>query len=75
MVYEPLYHAQEILTIKLSSSCFLQSGAKEDLAKFLIVFNKTIIPFALVGYEIIISISVLRTSLALSSHIQRTLVE
>ena len=40
------------------------------------VFNKTIIPLALVGYEMIITNSALRASLAiLSSHIQRALVE
>ena len=42
------------------------------------VFNKTIIPLALVGYEMIIANSALRTLLAiymLSSHIQRALME
>ena len=44
---------------------------------FVRVFNKTIIPLALVGYEMIIANSGLRDSLAIfiSSHIQRALVE
>ena len=51
MGYEPLYHALQILLLLFQSS-FLYFGS---------VFNKTIIPLALVGY--------------LSSHIQRALVE
>ena len=41
------------------------------------IFNKTIIPLALVGYEMIIANSALGASLAtyLSYHIQRTLME
>ena len=40
------------------------------------VFNKIIIPLALVGYEMIIANSALRASFGyLSSHIQRALVE
>ena len=35
---------------------------------FLIVFNKTIIPLALVGYEMIIANSALRASLAIISY-------
>ena len=44
---------------------------------FVGVFNKTIIPLALVGYEIIIANSALRASLAIYhvSHTQRALVE
>ena len=46
---------------------------------FVSVFDKTIIPFALVGYEMIIANSALRASLRLvgylPSHIQRALVE
>ena len=60
MVYEPLYHAREIAT----TNCFLVAPEKEvskAYQYYLIVFNKTIIPQALVGY--------------LSSHIQRALVE
>ena len=48
MVYEPLYHAREI---KRALNCLLVVLAKQnrqDLAIFLIVFNKTIIPLALV---------------------------
>ena len=51
MVYEPLYHAREVATI----NCFLVALRKE-ISKayqyYLIVFNKTIIPLALVGYII-----------------------
>ena len=41
------------------------------------VFNKTIIPLALVGYEMVIANSKLRASSAIykASHIQRALVE
>ena len=40
------------------------------------VFNKTIIPLALVGYEMIVANSALCASLAiLPSHIQHTLVD
>ena len=56
MVYEPLYHGQEKATIKL----FLQSEISKIQQYFLIVFNKTIIPLALVGYEMIIANSALR---------------
>ena len=42
---------------------------------FVGVFNKTIIPLALVGYEMINAKSALRASLALPSHIQRALME
>ena len=49
-----LYHAREVATI----NCFLVALEKE-ISKayqyYLIVFNKTIIPLALVGYEIIIA--------------------
>ena len=62
-VYEPLYHAREVATI----NCFLV--AKKETSKafqyYLIVFNKTIIPLALVGYEMIIANSALRASLAI----------
>ena len=54
MVYEPLYHAREVATI----NCFLVA-LKQEINKayqyYLIVFNKTIIPLALVGYEMIIA--------------------
>ena len=62
-------------------NCLLVVLAKrnqQDLKKyFLIVFNKTIIHLALVGYEMMIGNSALRASLAmyLSSHIQRALEE
>ena len=41
MVYEPIYHARQITKLKRKQQYFL------------IVFNKTIIPLALVGYEMI----------------------
>ena len=55
MVYEPLYHAQEIATIKLSSGCLVLQGEMSKIEQYLIVFNKTIIPLTLVGYEMIIA--------------------
>ena len=64
MVYEQLYHAREVATI----NCFLVALEKE-ISKayqyYLIVFNKTIIPLVLVGYEMIIANSALRASLAI----------
>ena len=44
---------------------FLLSETSHFLKYFLIVFNKTIIPLALVGYEMIIEKSALRASLAI----------
>ena len=38
---------------------------QQNLASLFMIFNKTIIPFALVGYEIIIANSALRASLAI----------
>ena len=58
----PLYHAGEQGPL----NCLLVVLAKrnhQDLAIF--VFNKTIIPLALVGYEMIIANSALRASLAI----------
>ena len=49
-------------------NCLLIVLAKrnqQDLAIFLVVFNKTIIPLALVGYEMIIANLVLRALLAI----------
>ena len=64
MVYEPLYHAREEATI----NCFLVA-LENEISKayqyYLIGFNKTIIPLALVGYEMIIANSALRASLAI----------
>ena len=54
MVYEPLYHVQEIETIKLSSNCSCKAN-QQNIAIFLYCFNKTIIPLTLVGYEMIIA--------------------
>ena len=67
MAYETLYHAQEIASIKLSSGCPCNGklAGKQDLGKYvLIVFIETVIPLALVGYEMIIANSALRTTLA-----------
>ena len=59
-----LYHAREVTTI----NCFLAALEKE-ISKayeyYLIFFNKTIIPLALVAYEMIIVNSALRASLAI----------
>ena len=64
MVYELLYHAREVATI----NCFL-AALENEISKayqyYLIVFNKTIIPHALVGYEMTIAKSALRASLAI----------
>ena len=58
-----------MLKKKRPLNCLLPVLAKRnqhDLAKhFLIVFIKTIIPLALVGYEMIIANSALRASLAI----------
>ena len=40
-------------------------SSRGDSTRFVGVFNKTIIPLALVGYEMIIANSALRTSLAI----------
>ena len=67
-----------MLKKKRPLNCLLLDLAKrnrKDIAIF-IVFNKAIIPLALVGYEMIIANSALRASLAIyQSHIQRALVE
>ena len=57
--------------------CFFLFFLKFSLLYFRVVFNKTVIPLALVGYEIIIGNSALCASLAgyLQSHIQGALVE
>ena len=63
MVYEPLYRTREVASI----NCFLVALEKEisqAYQYYLIVFNKTIILLALVGYEMIIANSALRASLA-----------
>ena len=67
MVYESLYHTREMVTIKLPSGC----SNKAKSAKFsntmylLMIFNKTIIPLALVGYEMNKANLALRASLAI----------
>ena len=64
MVYEPLYHAREVANI----NCFLvalENEISEAYQYYLNVFNKTIIPLALVGYEMILANSALRASLAI----------
>ena len=66
MVSQPLYHAQEIATIMfLSLFCDLAKQTK-DIAIFLYsVLNKTSIPLALVGYEIITANEACRAQLAI----------
>ena len=57
-----------MLTKKRPLNCLLVVLAKrnqQDLAMFLIVFNKTILPLAFVGYEMIIANEALRASLAI----------
>ena len=75
MIYEPLYHAREEATI----NCFLIALEKEISKAYQNYFDcfhdKTIIPLALVGYEMIIANSALRASLANYHLIQRALVE
>ena len=54
MVYEPLYHARETATIKLSSNCSCKAkSATSSNIPWFFFFNKTINPLALVGYEMI----------------------
>ena len=60
MVYEPLYHAPPIFQC-LGVFIFILVL----FSLFLRRFNKTIIPLALVGYEMIIANSALRASLAI----------
>ena len=63
-VYEPLYHAREVASIKYSLVT-LEKEISKAYQYYLIVSNKTVIPLALVGYEIIIAHSALRASLAI----------
>ena len=69
MVYEPLYHAQEIVTTCLL--VVLGKRNQQDLAMGFIVFNKTIIPLMVVGYDMIDS----QRGANLSSDIRCALVE
>ena len=48
----------------LKIGCFYKCIVGKNSRHFVGVFNKTIIPFALVGYEMIIANSALRASLA-----------
>ena len=75
IVYEPLYHSQEIVTIKnkLSSGCSCKAKSARSSNLILGCFNRTIIPLALVGYEMIIANLVLHAFGYLSSHIQGVL--
>ena len=73
MVYEPLYHAREVATINFLVA--LEKEISKAYQYYLIVFNKTIIPLALVGYEMIIANSALSYVGYLSSHIQCVHVE
>ena len=61
MVYEPLYHAREIATIKLSSGC----SCKAKSAKTSNISCTIFFPLTLVGYEMIIDNLALRASKAL----------
>ena len=79
MVYEPLYHALQTITVRVCSK--LKTSWKSfaftikvgnSSRNFVGVFNKTVIPLALVGYEIIIANSVLRLVGYLPSHISPT---
>ena len=71
MVYEPLYHALKTITVRVCSklktsrkSVVFTNKVGKSSRNFVGVFNKTIIPLALVGYENIMAKSVLRASLA-----------
>ena len=74
----PNYNCTRLLKIKneLKIVCFYKKS-REEFSKFLGVFNKTVIPLTLVGYEIMIANSGLRASLALCHliSVQRALVE
>ena len=54
VVYEPLYHAREIATIKLSSGCSCKAKSAGFSNISLTIFNKPIILLTLVGYEMIL---------------------
>ena len=71
MVYEPLYHAREIETIKLSSGCSCK--AKSARSGNISFYNKIIIPLALVADSS--QLGARRLVDYLLSHIQRALVE
>ena len=64
MVYDPLHYAREEATINCSLVA-LENEISKAYQYYLLVFNKTIIPLALVGYEMIIANSALRPSLAI----------
>ena len=53
MVYEPLYHAREIQTIKL---CLVVLAKRNRQHLQISFFNTAIIPLTLVGYEMIDSL-------------------
>ena len=65
MVYEPLYHALQTVRVcsKLKTSwkpVNFTTKVGKNFLYFLGVFNKTIIPLALVGYKMIIANEALR---------------
>ena len=68
MVHEPLYHGLSVRVwskLKTSwKSIIFKNKVGENSRYFVGVFNKTIIPLALVRYEMIIANSELRTLLA-----------
>ena len=57
-------HAREVASINYFLVA-LEKEISKDYQYYLIIFYKTIIPFALVGYEMIIANSTLRASLAI----------
>ena len=61
----PIIPCPRIGFIKMVFWSFLLNETSHNLQYFLIVFNKTIIPLALVGYEMIIANSARRASLAI----------
>ena len=68
MVYEPLHHALQCgngtRLLKIENKLKISFFGKNS-RYFVGVLNKTIIPLALVGYEMIIAKSALRASLAI----------
>ena len=72
MVYEPLYHTLQTRTARVCSklktsrkSFAFTNKVGKSSRSFVGVFNKTVIPLALVGYEIIVANLGLRASLAI----------
>ena len=69
MVYEPLHHALQCG----NGTRLLKIENKLKISRYFVgVLNKTIIPLALVGYEIIIANSALSASLAICHLISKS---